>query len=72
MLLENKIAIVTGGSRGIGYATVEAFIKEGARVVLCASRQETAQTAVDKLKEAYADAAVEGIWPDLSDYSAVK
>ena len=48
MLLENKIAIVTGGSRGIGYATVEAFIKEGARVVLCASRQETAQTAVDK------------------------
>ena len=39
MLLENKIAIVTGGSRGIGYATVEAFIKEGARVVLCASRQ---------------------------------
>ena len=72
MLLENKIAIVTGGSRGIGYATVEAFIKEGARVVLCASRQETAQTAVEKLKEAYADAAVEGIWPDLSDYSAVK
>ncbi len=72
MLLENKIAIVTGGSRGIGYATVEAFIKEGSRVVLCASRQETAQTAVDKLKEAYADAAVEGIWPDLSDYSAVK
>ena len=28
MLLENKIAIVTGGSRGIGFATVEAFIKE--------------------------------------------
>ncbi len=67
MLLENKIAIVTGGSRGIGYATVEAFIKEGARVVLCASRQETAQTAVDKLKEAYADAAVEGIWPAVKE-----
>ena len=30
MLLENKIAIVTGGSRGIGYATVEAFLAEGA------------------------------------------
>lgn len=72
MLLENKIAVVTGGSRGIGYATVEAFIKEGAKVVLCASRQETADTAVDKLKEAYKDAVVEGIWPDLSDYSAVK
>ena len=72
MLLENKIAIVTGGSRGIGFATVEAFIKEGAGVVLCASRQETADAALDKLKESYPDAAVEGIWPNLSDYSEVK
>lgn len=72
MLLENKIAIVTGGSRGIGFATVEAFLKEGARVVLCASRQETADAALEKLTETYKDAVVEGIWPDLSDYSAVK
>lgn len=72
MLLENKVAIVTGGSRGIGYATVEAFLKEGAKVVLCASRQETAEKAVSKLKEVYADAVVEGIYPNLSDYAAVK
>ncbi len=72
MLLKDKVAIVTGGSRGIGYATVEAFLKEGAKVILCASRQETADKAVAKLKEAEADAAVEGIWPDLSDYAAVK
>ena len=72
MLLENKVAIVTGGSRGIGYATVEAFIKEGAAVVLCASRQETADKAVSKLKETYPNASVEGIFPDLSDYTLVK
>lgn len=72
MLLENKVAIVTGGSRGIGYATVEAFLKEGAKVVLCASRQETADHAVSELKETYADAAVEGIFPNLSGYGAVK
>ena len=72
MQLENRIAIVTGGSRGIGYAIVEAFIKEGATVVLCASRQETADQAVSKLKEAYPQAAVEGIWPDLSSYEQVK
>lgn len=72
MLLENKVAIITGGSRGIGYATVEAFLQEGATVVLCASRQETADTAVAKLKETYADAAVEGIFPNLSDYASVK
>ncbi|MBD5485989.1 MAG: 3-oxoacyl-ACP reductase FabG [Lachnospiraceae bacterium] len=72
MLLENKVAIITGGSRGIGYATVEAFVQEGAKVVLCASRQETADQAVAKLKETYADAVVEGIFPNLSEYSAVK
>lgn len=72
MLLENKVAIVTGGSRGIGYATVEAFLQEGATVVLCASRQETADKAVNALKEAHADAKVEGIVPNLSEYAAVK
>lgn len=72
MLLENKTAVVTGGSRGIGYAIVEGFLAEGASVILCASRQETADKAVAKLKEANPDAPVEGIWPDLSDYAAVK
>lgn len=72
MLLENKVAIVTGGSRGIGYATVEAFLQEGATVVLCASRQETADKAVNALKGAHADAKVEGIVPNLSEYAAVK
>ena len=32
MLLENRIAIVTGGARGIGAATVSLFRSEGARV----------------------------------------
>lgn len=72
MLLENKVAIITGGSRGIGYATVEAFLQEGAKVVLCASRQETADKAVAKLKETYADAAVEGCYPNLAEYDSVK
>ncbi len=72
MLLENKVAIVTGGSRGIGFATVQAFLEEGAAVVLCASRQETAARAIAQLKEANPDARVEAIWPDLADYQAVK
>jgi len=72
MLLKDKVAIITGGSRGIGYATVEAFLKEGATVVLCGSRQETADQAVAKLKEAFPEAAVEGIWPKLSNYNEVK
>lgn len=72
MLLKDKVAVVTGGSRGIGFATVEAFVKEGAKVVLCASRQETADKAIEQLKASHPDAVVEGIWPKLSDYEAVK
>lgn len=72
MLSKDKVAIVTGGSRGIGFATVQAFLEEGAAVVLCASRQETADQAIAQLKEANPDAKVEAIWPDLADYQAVK
>lgn len=72
MDLKDKVAIVTGGSRGIGYATVEAFVREGAVVVLCASRQETADKAVAQLKEKYPDARVEGIWPSLSSLEEVQ
>lgn len=68
----DKVVIVTGGSRGIGFATVEAFLQEGATVVLCASRQETADKAVAKLQETYPDAKVEGIWPVLDQYEDVK
>lgn len=72
MLLKDKVAIVTGGSRGIGFATVEAFVREGATVVLCASKEETAARAVAALKEKYPEAVVSSITPKLSDYRDVR
>lgn len=72
MLLENKIAIVTGGTRGIGLATVEAFLREGATVILTGSRQETADKAVAALKEKDPNARVAGIAPNLSDLASVE
>lgn len=72
MELQDKVAIVTGGSRGIGFATVRAFLQEGATVVLCASRQETADKAVAQLREEFPQAKVEGIWPSLSSFEEVK
>ena len=71
MRLKNKIAIVTGGSRGIGFATVERFLQEGATVILTASSEATAQKAVDRLKEKYPSAKVAGISPDLTDLESV-
>ena len=72
MKLKEKVAIVTGGSRGIGFATVKKFLEEGATVVLTASRKETAEKAVTRVKESCPDAKVEGIWPDLSSLESVK
>lgn len=72
MLLENKVAIVTGGTRGIGYAIVREYLKQGATVVLCGSRQETADKTVAQLKAENAAWPVEGISPDLTNYNSVK
>ena len=72
MKLQNKIAIVTGGSRGIGYATVEKFLREGATVILTASTAENAQKAVNKLKAQNPDAPVYGISPELTSLDSVK
>lgn len=71
-MLKGKIAVVTGGTRGIGYAIVEKYLANHATVILCGSRQETADKAVAKLKEQNPDWPVEGIAPDLGDYASVK
>lgn len=72
MLLQDKVAIVTGGTRGIGFAIVETFLKNGARVALFGSRQETVDKALAKLAQELPDAQVIGLAPDLTDYAAVE
>lgn len=49
--LENKVALVTGASRGIGWATARHFAQEGARVCLSDVDGDGAATAVEELSE---------------------
>ena len=71
MRLKDKVAIITGGSRGIGFATAERFLEEGAVVVLTASAQANADRAVSKLREKYPDARMDGISPELANFESV-
>src|SRR5690606_30735397 len=49
MLLENRIALVTGAASGLGLATATAFAREGATVVINDLRLEAAQEAAARL-----------------------
>ena len=64
-LLKGKTAMVTGGTRGIGYAIVKKYLENGANVALCGSRQETVDKAIAKLKEENPEYQVIGLYPDL-------
>ena len=70
-LLKGKVAVVTGGTRGIGYAIVKKYLEAGAITVLCGSREETAMKALEKIKAEMPEAQVDAIWPNLSDRSEV-
>ena len=48
-LLENKVALIVGGTGGIGAAIAEAFIEAGAKVIISGTKEEKVKNAVEKL-----------------------
>lgn len=48
--LENKVAVITGGNSGIGLATVQRFLEEGAKVVFSGRRQEALDEVSSQLE----------------------
>src|SRR5882724_10342433 len=64
--LNGKLALVTGSTAGIGFATAEALAREGARVILNGRTQSRVDGAIAKLRQALPAAQVSGIAADVS------
>lgn len=71
-MLDKKVAIITGGTRGIGLATAKKFIQENATVVIFGSKKETVDKALSELKEAFPKKEILGFYPNLIDESELK
>lgn len=67
--LTNRIAVITGGSRGIGFASASALASLGAKVVLVSKSQQSVDSAVNSLTEQ--GFQVSGFAVDLADSEAV-
>ncbi len=69
-MLKGKIAIITGGTRGIGLETARTFAQNGAKVIIFGSREATINHALETLKSEGLE--VTGFWPDLNNYQAIE
>ena len=71
-MLKDKVAIVTGGTRGIGLEIVRVFLKNNAKVVLFGSKEESVNKALEELKNENSNYVVNGYYPDLTNIDSVK
>ena len=69
-MLKDKVAIITGGTRGIGFEIAKLFLKNNAKVIIFGSREESVNEALEKLKEEGFNA--KGYAPLLSNIEEVK
>lgn len=65
-MLKGKVAVITGGTRGIGFATAKKFLENEAKVVLLGSKQETVEKAIKELKQINSSYEVIGFFQNLS------
>lgn len=69
-MLNDKVAVITGATRGIGFATAELFLENGAKVAILGSKEESVNKALEKLPE-YQDKTI-GLYPNLNNEEEVR
>lgn len=67
--LKNKVAVVTGGTAGIGLSTAEVFAREGAQVAICSRSRTNVDKALEYLRDKGLDAYGEVV--DVSDRESI-
>lgn len=68
-MLDKKVAIITGGTRGIGLAITKLFKKNGANVIIFGSKKESIDKAINELQKE--NIFVKGYYPNLNDYDEI-
>lgn len=71
-MLKDKVAIVTGGTRGIGLEIVRTFLENGAKVALLGSKEESVTRTLELLKQENSSYEVIGFYPTLYKEDEVK
>lgn len=69
-MLEGKVALITGGTRGIGLETVRTFKENNAEVILFGSKKETVDKAIEELKKEGME--VKGYYPNLDVFEEIE
>lgn len=72
MQLSDKVAIITGGAGGIGKATVNEFLRQGAKVVVADLDLAKAQEVVDEMSAAGFTGSSHAVKVDVSSYDDVR
>jgi 3-oxoacyl-[acyl-carrier protein] reductase len=71
-MLQDKIAIITGAARGIGFACARRFASQGAKIILTSrNNEELLNERVSEINDIYPDSAC-GFLADAGDYEEVK
>ena len=69
-ILQDKVAVITGGSRGLGLSIAQTYARAGAKVVIASRSAQSVDLAVDSLREAGYSAT--GLACDVADMSQVE
>jgi len=69
---ENKVALITGGTKGIGFGIAEALLEEGIHVAITGRNRSKAVEAAEKLNKISTHAKALGLEGDVTDFKSVQ